>query len=78
MFFDYDRYTYYVTPGGTDMRKGADSLARLVWEQMHLDSRSRSMFLFFLDSSATSCANYSGCNRLQLMRNLNYIIIMVD
>lgn len=46
MFFDYDRYTYYVTPGGTDMRKGVDSLARLVWEQMHLDSRSRSMFLF--------------------------------
>ncbi len=24
MFFDYDRYTYYVTPGGTDMLKACD------------------------------------------------------
>ena len=28
------------------MRKGADSLARMVWDQLHLDSCSRSMFLF--------------------------------
>lgn len=46
MFFDYDQYTYYVTPGGTDMRKGADSLARMVWEQIHLDAHSKNMFLF--------------------------------
>jgi hypothetical protein len=31
MFFDYDKYTYYVTAGGTDMRKGADSLAMSVY-----------------------------------------------
>ena len=46
MFFDYDKYSYYKTPGRTDVRKGADSLARLVWDQMHLDAHSKNMFLF--------------------------------
>lgn len=46
MFFDYDQYSYYVTPGGTDMRKGPYSLARLVYENLSLDAHSKSMFLF--------------------------------
>lgn len=46
MFFDFEKYTYYVAPGGTDMRKGADSLARLIWQNMSLDAHSRNMFLF--------------------------------
>ncbi len=46
VFFDFEKYTYYVAPGGTDMRKGADSLARLIWQNMALDAHSRNMFLF--------------------------------
>lgn len=46
MFFDYERYAYYVKPGATDCRCGAQALARLVQDEMHLDVFSRSMFLF--------------------------------
>lgn len=46
MFFDFTKYSYYVAPGGTDMRKGADSLSRLVQETMKLNPLSKSMFLF--------------------------------
>ena len=46
MFFDFTKYSYYVAPGGTDMRKGADSLSRLVQETLKLNPLSKSMFLF--------------------------------
>lgn len=46
MFFDFERYQYYLKVGPTDMRCGADSLAYQVREQMELDPLSKSMFLF--------------------------------
>lgn len=46
MFFEFDRYSYYVAPGGTDMRKGSESLSRLVRDMLKLNPLSRSMFLF--------------------------------
>ncbi len=46
MFFDFDSYTYYIRPGATDSRKSWLSLSSLVDEQMKLNHRSKSMFLF--------------------------------
>jgi transposase len=46
MFFEFDRYSYYLKPGPTDMRCGGDALARVVQDDMGLDVFSRSMFLF--------------------------------
>lgn len=46
MFFRFSEYNYYVSPGTTDMRKGSESLARNVMQQMHLNPMSKSMFLF--------------------------------
>lgn len=46
MFFEFNRYSYYVAPGGTDMRKGSESLSRLVRDMLKLNPLSRSMFLF--------------------------------
>ena len=53
MFFDFSRYSYYVAPGGTDMRKGADSLSRFVQEKLKLNPLSKSMFLFCNKSHKT-------------------------
>jgi len=46
VFFDFSQYTIYVSPGGTDMRKGADSLARSVYGNLQLDAHCWSVFLF--------------------------------
>lgn len=46
MFFDFEKYCYYVAPGGTDMRKGSESLSRLAQETLKLNPLSKSMFLF--------------------------------
>jgi transposase len=46
VFFDYDRYAYYIKPGPTDCRCGAQVLARLVQDEMGLNVFSKSMFLF--------------------------------
>lgn len=37
MFFDFSKYIFYVLPGGTDMRKGADSLAQSVYNDRKND-----------------------------------------
>lgn len=55
MFFDFDKYSYYVSPGGTDMRKGSDSLANYVTEQLHRNPFSKSMFLFCSKNKKTLC-----------------------
>lgn len=55
MFFDLDKYSYYVAPGGTDMRKGADSLARMVCDSLMMDPMSKSMFLFCSKNKKTLC-----------------------
>ena len=55
MFFDYSQYTYYVAPGGTDMRKGAESLSLLVQEKLELSPQSKKMFLFCSKSKKTLC-----------------------
>ncbi len=46
MFFDFDKYTYYISPGTMDMRKGSNSLAIFVQDQLKEDPFSKSMFLF--------------------------------
>lgn len=46
MFFNYNKYSYYIKPGVTDMRKGYISLIIDIRENMHLDPFSPSMFLF--------------------------------
>ena len=46
MFFDLERYRYYVKVGSTDMRCGAAGHAYQVRGQMELDPLSKSMFLF--------------------------------
>lgn len=55
MFFDFSQYTYYVAPGGTDMRKGSESLSRLVQEKLELNPLSKSMFLFCSKNKKTLC-----------------------
>lgn len=55
MFFDFDKYTYYVAPGGTDMRKGSETLSHLVQEKMKLNPMSKSMFLFCSKNKKTLC-----------------------
>ena len=46
MFFDYDSYSYYVRPGFTDARKSFRTLSCIVDEELNLDSRSKTMFIF--------------------------------
>lgn len=46
MFFDFDKYTYYISPGTMDMRKGSNSLAIFVQDQLKGNPFSKSMFLF--------------------------------
>lgn len=46
MNIDFERYTYYIRPGITDMRKGAHALAYIVQNEMKLDAFSPSVFLF--------------------------------
>jgi len=46
MNIDLEKYTFYIRPGYTDMRKGARSLAYLVQNEMKLNIYSRSVFLF--------------------------------
>jgi len=46
MFFDFTKYSFYVATGGTDMRKGAESLSRMVSEILKLNPMQKSMFLF--------------------------------
>lgn len=46
MDMDFERYTYYIRPGITDMRKGARALAYIVQNEMKLNAFSPSVFLF--------------------------------
>ena len=46
MNIDFERYTYYIRPGITDMRKGDHALAYIVQNEMKLDAFSPSVFLF--------------------------------
>ena len=46
MFFDFNKYTYYISPGTMDMRKGSNSLAIFVQDQLKGNPFSKSMFLF--------------------------------
>ena len=46
MNIDLDKYTFYIRPGYTDMRKGARALAYIVQNEMGLNVYSRSIFLF--------------------------------
>ncbi len=55
MFFDFTKYSYYVAPGGTDMRKGAESLSRMVQDTLRLNPLSKSMFLFCSKNRKTLC-----------------------
>lgn len=53
MFFDFDKYTYYISPGTMDMRKGSNSLAIFVQDQLKGNPFSKSMFLFCSKSKKT-------------------------
>lgn len=55
MFFDFDSYNYYVSPGTTDMRRGSDSLAQFVTEHMRMDPFSKNMFLFCSKNKKVLC-----------------------
>ncbi len=55
MFFDMSRYSCYVAPGVTDMRRGDLFLSRLVRDSMEMDPTSRSMFLFCSRNRKTLC-----------------------
>jgi transposase len=46
MFFEYDRYEFYICPFSVDMRSGAQKLAQIVIAQMDMDPLSKKMFLF--------------------------------
>ncbi len=46
MFFDFDKYTYYISPGTMDMRKGSNSLAIYVQDHLNKNPFEKSMFLF--------------------------------
>lgn len=46
MFFEYERYDYYLCVQPVDMRRGANKLSQIVVAQMHQDPLSKSMFLF--------------------------------
>ena len=46
MLFDYTGYSFYIRPGATDMRGGAQRLAQLILSKMDLDLYSKSVFLF--------------------------------
>lgn len=46
MFFDFDKYTYYISPGTMDMRKGSNSLAIFAQDKLKGNPFSQSMFLF--------------------------------
>lgn len=53
MFFDFDKYSYYISPGTMDMRKGSNSLAIFVQDQLKGNPFSKSMFLFCSKSKKT-------------------------
>ena len=53
MFFDYGSYEYYIRPGFTDMRRGSDSLARIVMEETGSEVYYRKMFLFLAKNRRT-------------------------
>jgi len=55
VFFDLDKYSYYVAPGGTDMRKGAESLSRMVSDTLMMNPMAKSMFLFCSKNKKTLC-----------------------
>lgn len=42
----FDEYEYYIRPGYTDMRKGANKLSLMVQYEMKLNPFSKSIFLF--------------------------------
>lgn len=46
MFFDYSKYSYYIQPGATDMRRGEKALVRMIQEELKLDPFSRCMYMF--------------------------------
>ena len=46
MLTDLSRYTIYIKPGRTDMRKQANGLSIIADEEMELDLQSRNIFLF--------------------------------
>jgi len=46
MEINLERYTYYIRPGFTDMRKGARSLAYVIQNEMKLNAFEPSVFIF--------------------------------
>jgi len=46
MFFDFEKYNFFISPGKTDMRCGATSLAQRVQDDMKLKLNDKSMFIF--------------------------------
>lgn len=46
MFVDLHKFSIYIKPGGTDMRKQANGLSIIAEEVMELDLQSKNIFLF--------------------------------
>ncbi len=46
MFVDLHKFSIYIKPGRTDMRKQANGLSIIADEEMELDLQSRNIFLF--------------------------------
>lgn len=53
LMINFEEYEYYIRPGYTDMRKGAQKLSLMVQDEMNLNPFSKSVFLFCSRSRKT-------------------------